>query len=80
MKIVKESLFEYLAGERQEGQRFRQPGQVDYPLAEEDDDRTDVRAETGDKEVEEIEEEINSGAMPTGTRKIFPKDYTKKEL
>jgi len=45
---------EYLSGERQEGQRWRDPNQVDYPLAEDDDSE------------EEIEEEINTGAMPSG--------------
>ena len=75
---------EYLAAERQEGQRFRQPGQVDYPLAEEDDDRIDVRAVTGDKGVveveEEIEEEANPMAMPSGNFVKKHLDYYKKEL
>ena len=63
-KIVKESLDEYLAGEEQEGQRFREPDQVDYPLAEEE---------------EEVEEGVNSAAMPSGNFIKPHADYYKKD-
>jgi len=82
MKIVKETLHEYLGGERQEGQRWRDPNQVDYPVAEEDNQLKTVDPLTGDAEIEEdeVEEQINSGSMEAG---IFIKphpDYLKKEL
>ena len=63
MKIVREKLSEYSAGERQEGQRWRSPDQVDYPLAEED---------------EEIEEDVNT-TMPTGPFYKPHHDYHKVE-
>jgi len=59
---------EYLAGERQEGQRFRDVGQVDYPLAEDDDSE------------EEIEEDISPAAMPSGNFVKKHPDYMKKQL
>ena len=80
MKIVRESILEYLEGERQEGQRWRSPDQVDYPLAEEDDEKKTVKHLEGDSEVVEVEEDINPAAMEAGIRKIYPKDYTKKQL
>ena len=82
-KLVNEVLDEYSFGERQEGGRFKTPGQVDPPMVEEDDDRIDVRAVTGDKGIEdeeEVEEGVNVNAIGSGPFKIFPKDYTKKQL
>ena len=61
--FMEESLDEYMEGERQEGQRWRSPDQVDYPLAEED---------------EEIEEDVNT-TMPTGPFYKPHHDYHKVE-
>jgi len=62
--FMEESLDEYMEGERQEGQRWRSPDQVDYPLAEEED--------------EEIEEDVNT-TMPTGPFYKPHHDYHKVE-
>ena len=59
---------EYLTGGRQEGQRFREPGQVDYPVTEEEEE-----------DVEDVEEGVNSGAMPSGNFIKPHEDYYKKD-
>ena len=89
MKIVKETLYEYLAGERQEGGRFKTPGQVDPPMVEEDNEKKYVKADNDnqevtiieeDDEVEEVEEDMNPAAMPGGNYIIQHPNKFKKQL